>query len=149
MWHSLLEVLSFQVFLVFSHVAFFSGPHAAFWGSVPMADLPCYLRQAAEAKCASLPPRGSQQCCGTSDASQGLCQCSLARCQAIVPYWPCGVSLPRCPFTEDSSTTSPQRCFQDYITSDTQGYQEAPVNGTFILVKQTPTVLVVFFFSSG
>lgn len=65
-------------------------------------------------------------------------------CQAIVPYWPCGVSLPRCPFTKDSSTVSPQRCFQDYIASDTQGYQEAPTNATFTLVKHSPTALVFF-----
>lgn len=54
--------------------------------------------------------------------------------RAIVPYWPCGVSLPRCPFTEDSSTMSPQRCFQDYVASDTQGYQEAPMKGFLALL---------------
>lgn len=115
-----------------------------------MVALPCYLRQAAEAKCASLPPRGSQQHCRTGGAPQGLLSrgsCANAPSQghqAIAPYWPCGVSLPRCAFTADSSTMSPQRCFQDYITSGTQGYQEAPVNSAFTLIKLTPTV--PFFF---
>lgn len=68
------DVLSFPLLLVFSHMALFSGPQAAFWDSVT-------LPQVVEAKCASLPPRCSQQHCRTSGALQRL----LSPGQAIMP----------------------------------------------------------------
>lgn len=114
-----------------------SGPHAAFWGSGPMVALLCYLKQDAEAKC-YLPG---------APFSRQLCWCSLVgpSGQAIVPHWPDGVSLPRCPFIKDSSPMSPQRCFQDCTASDTWGYQRALMKGFLaLLAKQTPTVLLFF-----
>lgn len=104
----------------------------AFWGSVPTTALLRYLRQAAEATRASLPP---SKVAGPVVLHRG----SSFR-EAALPMVPRGAFGPghrailamwrvtsRCPVTEDSSTMPPQRCFQDYIASDTEGCQEAPM----------------------
>lgn len=77
-----------------------------------------------------------------------LCRWSLTgpSGQAIVPYWPCSVSLPRCSFTEVSSTMSPQRCFQDYVASDTQGYEKAPMKGFLAFLLWLSRLLLSCFF---
>lgn len=110
--------------------------HAAFWGSVPAVALLSYLRQAADARHPSVPPKDFQQHHGISGASHGLCSRGFAgpSGQAILPWWPW------CSFTKDSCIKSSQKCFQDFVASYSglSGSPDEMILGIFALVKHIP-----------